>query len=453
MANPGNSGNSTSSDRESFGSSFGFLLAAVGSAVGLGNMWRFSATASQSGGAAFVFLYILLTFSVGVPLLMAELSIGRKMRLSPVSALRAAGGSAWVPLGYLFVASGFLILAFYSVIAGWALRLGLEAIFLGLPDDPAAHFGQIATGPVAAVFHVVFVAATVLVVSGGVKKGIERAATVLMPALFIILVGLALWAAGLEGAGEGYRFYLSPDFSQILNPQTIADAAGQTYFSLSLGMGALLTFASYLGKEHNLPRESSLIAVSDFGVAFIAGLVVFPVIFALGFSSLIEGLSPGDAEGVLFIALPAAFGSMGTLGRAVGSAFFVALIVGALTSTISLLEVVVSSLMDETKADRKKIAYTIGGAVALVGILPALDIQWLVRMNNWAGTLFLGVGAFATVIFVGWFMDDPVAELAIGAGPLTKKTLGLWFMVTKYVLPIITGTVLYFMIQNLFFSA
>ncbi len=431
----------------------GFLLAAVGSAVGLGNMWRFSATASQSGGAAFVVLYLLLTLIVGIPLLMAELSIGRKMRLSPISALRKAGGSGWVPLGYLFVASGFFILAFYSVIAGWALRLGLEAIFVGLPQDPAAHFGDISSGPFAAVFHLVFIALTVFVVSGGVKKGIERAATILMPALFIILVGLAVWAVSLDGAGEGYRFYLTPDISGIFDPQTIADAAGQTYFSLSLGMGALLTFASYLGKEHNLPRESSIIAAADFGVAFIAGLVVFPVIFALGFSHLIEGLAPGDAEGVLFIALPAAFDSMGVFGRAVAIAFFVALIVGALTSTISLLEVVVSSLMDETKIERKKLAYTMGAAIAVVGLAPAFDIQWLVRMNNWAGTLFLGIGAFATVVFVGWFMDDPVGELAVGAGTLTRKTLRLWYLLTKYVLPVITGTVLYFMIRNLFFSS
>jgi len=290
------------------------------------------------------------------------------------------------------------------------------------------------------------------VVAGGVKNGIEKAATLLMPALFIILIGMALWAAGLDGSGAGYRFYLTPDMAGLLHPGTIADAAGQTYFSLSLGMGAMLTYASYLGKNHNLPKESSIIAAADFGVAFIAGLVVFPVIFALGFSNLIEGLSPGDAEGVLFIALPAAFNSMGVYGRAIAIAFFVALIVGALTSTISLLEVVVSSLIDETRAQRKKVTWLVGGAIAVVGLAPAFDIQWLVRMNNWAGTLFLGIGAFATVIFVGWFMEDPVAELADGASSLTKKTLQAWYQLTRYVLPIVTGTVLYFMIRNLFFS-
>ncbi|RMH20159.1 MAG: sodium-dependent transporter, partial [Gemmatimonadetes bacterium] len=418
MSVPSSTSPTTSNDRGTWGSELGFLLAAVGSAVGLGNMWRFSATASTSGGAAFVMLYLVLTFVIGVPLLMCELALGRRMRLSPIGALRGAAGPKWVPLGILFVISGFVIFAFYAVIAGWAVRYGVEALIWGLPENPGTRFGEIATGPTAAVYHVFFVLITAFIVAAGVKTGIEKAAKILMPLLFAILVGLAIWAFTLPGAGAGYEYYLKPDFSHLLDPQILSNAAGQTYFSLSLGMGAILTFASYMGKKHDIGKESTIIALADFGVAFMAGLVVFPVVFALGFQDQVIGLSASDAEGVLFIALPGAFGTMGFWGRVVGVTFFLALSVAALTSTISLLEVVVSSVIDELGWDRKKATWIIAAGIALLGLLPAFNIQWLVQMNSIAGELFLAIGAFLTAIVVGWFMKDPVSELAEGASPL-----------------------------------
>lgn len=439
-------------DRGTWGSEFGFIIAAVGSAVGLGNMWRFSATTASSGGGAFVLLYIGLTLLVGIPLLMAELAIGRRMKLSPIGALRGAIGPAWVPVGYLFVIAGFVIFSFYAVIAGWAVRYGLEAVVSGLPADPGQHFGNIATGVPAAMYHVAFVAVTVVIVMAGVQKGIEKAAVILMPLLFAILVGLAIWAATLPGAGAGYEFYLSPDFSQLLDAKTIGLAAGQTYFSLSLGMGAILTFASYMGRGHNLGKESVIIAFADFAVAFVAGLVVFPVVFALGFSDQVIGLSASDAEGVLFIALPGAFAAMGAWGRVIGILFFLGLSVAALTSTISLLEVVVSSVIDEWKIPRAKASLLIGGGIAIVGIAPAMSLRILGQMNSIAGELFLGLGAFLTVIAVGWIMDDPVSELADGASPFVQKMLPIWYGVVRYVLPVITGGVLVIMIQSKFFS-
>lgn len=441
-----------SNDRGAWGSEFGFIVAAVGSAVGLGNMWRFSATTASSGGAAFVLLYIGLTLLVGVPLLMSEMAIGRRMKLSPIGALRGAIGPAWVPVGYLFVIAGFVIFSFYAVIAGWAVRYGLEALVFGLPADPAQHFRDIATGVPAAIYHVAFVAVTVAVVMAGVKKGIEKAALILMPMLFVILVGLAIWAATLSGASEGYQFYLSPDFSLLLDPKTISDAAGQTYFSLSLGMGAILTFASYMGRGHNLGKESIIIASADFSVAFLAGLVVFPVVFALGFSDQIIGLTASDAEGVLFIALPGAFAAMGAWGRIIGVLFFFGLSVAALTSTISLLEVVVSSVIDEWKIPRAKASLLMGGGIAIAGIAPAMSLNILGQMNSIAGELFLALGAFLTVIAVGWIMDDPVSELADGASPFIRKMLPIWYGVVRYVLPVITGGVLVIMIQSKFFS-
>jgi NSS family neurotransmitter:Na+ symporter len=442
----------SSGERGTWGTEFGFILAAVGSAVGLGNMWRFSATAAGSGGAAFVMLYIALTFIIGIPLLMCELSIGRRTKLSPIGALRGVAGPAAVPLGFLFVLAGFVIFSFYGVIAGWAVRYGIEAVLTGLPTDAAAHFSGMASGTPAALYHVGFVALTVGVVMAGVKGGIEKAAIYLMPLLFGILVLLAIWAGTLDGAGAGYAYYLAPDFSLLMDPGTIADAAGQTYFSLSLGMGALITFASYMGKGNNLGKESTIVAFADFAVAFMAGMVVFPIVFALGFDSLVIGLGAGDAEGVLFIALPAAFQSMGGFGRFLGIVFFFALSVAALTSTISLLEVVVSSFIDEFNLDRKKASLIVGAGIAVIGLAPAYDISILAMMNSIAGELALGIGAFATVIIVGWVMHNPIEELEQGASPMVKSTLPIWYFVVRFILPIITGAVLFLMIQTKFFA-
>ncbi len=273
-----------------------------------------------------------------------------------------------------------------------------------------------------------------------------------MPLLLGILVLLAIWAGTLDGAGAGYSYYLAPDFGALSDPRTIADAAGQAYFSLSLGMGALITFASYMGKGNDLGKESAIVAFADFAVAFIAGMVVFPVVFALGFDNLVIGLGPTESEGVLFIALPAAFQSMGALGRLLGVVFFFALSVAALTSTISLLEVVVSSVIDEFKIERKKAALIVGAGIAVTGLAPAYDSSVIAIMNSMAGDLALGVGVFATVIIVGWLMEDPVAELEQGASQLVRATLPMWYFGVRFVLPIITGTVLFLMVRTKFFA-
>src|SRR5690606_3321683 len=263
--------------REMWKTRLGFVLAAVGSAVGLGNMWRFPYITAEYGGAAFVVLYIAMTLAVGIPVMLAEFTIGRGTRKSSISALRLAGGKGWVPLGFLFVLTGFLILSFYSVIAGWVTRYALAGIFGGFPEDTGAYFDLIASGTPAMGFHLFVMAVTIAIVMGGVEKGIERASVIMIPALFFIVLGLAVWAATLSGSGAGYAFYLTPSFSDLFNANTLAAAASQAFFSLSLGMGAMLTFSSYLSRKESLPREASVIAFSDFSVAFLAGLVVFPV--------------------------------------------------------------------------------------------------------------------------------------------------------------------------------
>lgn len=423
---------SAAAGREMWGSRLGFLLAAVGSAVGLGNMWRFSYATAENGGAAFVLFYIFLTFLVGVPVMIAEFGLGRSTRLSPIGALRRAGGSVWVPLGYLFVAAGFLILAYYAVIAGWVTRYAFDAVMSPFPADAGAYFGEVTTGMAPVLYHLGFMALTILIVSSGVKKGIERVSTVMMPVLGLILLGLAVWATTLAGAGEGYSFYLTPSFEELMSLDTVAAATSQAFFSLSLGMGAMLTFASYLQRDSNLPRESTIIALSDFGVAFVAGLVVFPVVFALGLQDAV-----GESTvGALFISLPGAFQAMGPTGRAVGLLFFGALFIGAITSAIALLEVVVSSVIDEWKIDRRKASITVGILIALLGILPASDINILGAMDAIASEVFLPLGGLFLALLVGWGPPSKRLETFIeGSSPGVRPLFNAWLWTLRVAVP------------------
>ncbi len=399
------------SGRESWSSRLGFTLAAVGSAVGLGNMWRFSYMTAENGGAAFVMLYVLMTALVGLPVMLAELTLGRGAARSPVQALIHYGGRPWGALGIVFVLAGVAILSYYGVIAGWTVRYGIEALTQGFPADAGDKFGAIATGGAAVAWHLGFLAVTTLVVSGGVRGGIERAALWLMPALGVLVVGLALYAATLEGASAGYAFYFQTDFGALADMDVLKDAAGQAFFSLSLGMGAILTYASYLSRDQDLPAESVTIALSDFAVAFIAGLVVFPLIFALGLQDEVGG----STLGALFITLPKAFASMGTAGTVIGVAFFAALVVGALTSAVSLLEVVVSTLIDQTGMERRTAALVCGGAIALLGVPSALSLDVLGLVDQVGGQLLLILGGLALAIFVGFFMPDPTGEASEGS--------------------------------------
>lgn len=422
--------------REHWSSRTGFVLAAVGSAVGLGNMWRFSYLAAENGGAAFVLFYLAITLVVAIPVMLAELTVGRGAQQSPVRALAHYGGAAWRPLGAVFVAAGFLILSYYGVIAGWTLRYVVIVLSEGFGADIADRFGGISVGWDAFAYHVGFMAVTIGVVAGGVKAGIERVALMLMPALFFIVIGLAIYAGTLEGAAGGYSYYLSADASKLFDWGVLAHAAGQAFFSLSLGMGAMLTFASYLDANEDLPASSLTIAGADIGVAFVAGLVVFPLIFALG----LEELVGGSTVGALFITLPQAFAEMGAVGRVVGALFFGALLVGALTSAISLLEVVVSSAIDGLGWTRSKAAWIAGAAITLLGAPSAWSTDVLGVVDMVANNLFLLGGGLALSLFVGWVMDDPIAEAARGTSGI--RWFSLWRNLLRFVVPLFLAFVL-----------
>lgn len=428
--------------RDSWATRLGFILAAVGSAVGLGNMWRFSYVASQGGGAAFVFAYLILVAVVGIPLMTSEFIVGRMTQQSPALAVRRLGGPAWAPLGWLFVFCGFGILSYYSVIAGWTMRYAFDAVRNAIPGDTGAYFGEVAAGTDAVLWHLGFMAITIFIVMGGVKRGLERAALILMPVLFLLLLGLAIWSGTLGGAGSAYGYYLKPDFTELLDRKILTDAAGQAFFSLSLGMGALMTYASYLTSKENLGREAATVALTDFGVAFVAGLVVFPVIFTFG---LVDQIGESSI-GALFIALPAGFEELGRAGDFIDSAFFVMLFFAALTSAISLLEVVVAAVVDGLKWHRGRAALSMGIAIAILGIPSAYSTTFLGAADQLVGNFLLIVGGFFTAILVGYkLLPQADAELAAGmANPMFRRS---WAVFVRYVAPAILFVVLLFLIK------
>jgi NSS family neurotransmitter:Na+ symporter len=419
-------------------------MAAVGSAVGLGNMWRFPYYTAENGGAAFVILYLMMTVLVGLPIMLAEMTVGRGSQKSPIEAMRHYGGAAWKPMGYMFVTAGFVILAYYSVIAGWTLRYALTAILGGFQGDTAEFYGRVSAGFPALGWHVLFIGLTIFVVARGVKGGIERAASILMPLLFMVVCGLAVYASTLAGAGAGYAYYLRPDFTQVLSGKVLSEATGQAFFSLSLGMGAMLTFASYLPKDSHLPKNSLTVAFADFAVAFTAGLMVFPMIFAFGLS----GEVGESTMGALFITLPHAFQEMGGFtGQFVGVLFFGALAVGALTSTISLLEVVTSSIIDTFGWSRRRAAVIMGTIIAALGIPASLNSDILGLMDSVAEGIFLVVGALGVSLFVGYVIKDPIKEASRGAPGWPG--FSIWRLLLRVVVPALLAFVLYNRIVDL----
>ena len=438
---------SGSTQRGSWGTHTGFVLAAIGSAVGLGNMWRFSYIAAEGGGAAFVLLYLLFVALIGVPLMTSEFIVGRMTQVSPIQAVKRLGGPAWAPLGVLFAFCGLAILSYYSVIAGWTMRYALDAVRGAIPSDSAAYFGDVGTGLPAIVTHVLFMAITITIVVRGIEKGLERAAMILMPVLFVLLVGLAMWAATLSNGGGGYAYYLRPQLAELLDPTVITNAAGQAFFSLSLGMGALMTYASYLRSRENLAKEAVTIAASDFSVAFIAGLFIFPIIFHFG---LLDEVGE-SAVGTLFITMPAAVQSLGGIGNIVVSAFFIMLFFAALTSAISLLEVVVSAMIDSWQWPRGKAAWIAGAVITLLGIPSAFSLNFLDFGDKLVGTVLLMVGGLFTSILVGYKIL-PEAEKELSDGLQNQTAIRAWKFFVRYVAPPVLVVVLAFSIPALITS-
>ncbi len=376
------------SSRGNFSGRIGFILAAAGSAVGLGNIWRFPYLAGQNGGAVFLIIYLLCVFLLCYPVMVGEIAIGRATTSNAYGAYSKLGGKRWGLLGIFGILTGIFILSFYNVVAGWAFGYFLNISFGEMLREPdfGNFFGYFVNDLIDfsswegfrnsnLIFSIVFMVTTAFIVARGVQGGIEMANKIMMPALYVILLALIVYSLTLPNAIEGVKFYLIPDFSEI-NPQTVFDGLRQAFFSLSLGMGTLMTYGSYLSRKENITSSAAVISIADTSVAFFAGMMVFPLVFS-------QNMSPTEGPPLVFMVLPAVFQEMGpVIGRIAGGSFFLLLCFAALTSTISLLEVPVAYFVDQKKASRKTAAWIIAALVFVLGLPSMMSMGMIPSLNQ-----------------------------------------------------------------------
>ena len=416
---------SSKAGREQWSTRIGFILAAVGSAVGLGNIWRFPFVTGEGGGAGFLFIYLLFVALIGLPAILIEFVVGRRTRRNPVGAMREIGQGVWRYAGWIFVVTTFVIMSYYSVIAGWTIRYTIIGLRDGYADDPAVageQFAALAQGAEAMAFHALFLLVIVVIVGLGIRRGIELAVKIMVPAIIAIVVGLALWASRLDGTSAAYSYYLSPDFGALAAEWTtiLPSAAGQAFFTLSLGFGIMITYASYLGEDRNLAEDGVVIIGFDTAIAVLVGLVVFPILFT-------AGIDPGEpGVGAIFITLAAAFGEL-TAGGLIGAIFFGTVVIAALSSAISLTEVVVSYAIDEHGAQRFRATVFVCGALFVLGLAPAYDIVLLQLYDGFADGVLLILGGLLLTAYVSWrWSEEAIEELSLGIGRLGD--LGIYWI-------------------------
>lgn len=432
--------------RENFGSKLGIIMATAGSALGLGNIYRFPCEAGANGGGAFLIVYLAIALIIGTPLMISEFTIGRRARSNPIGAFRTLSGkrSAWPVVGYLGVLCAFLILAFYTTVAGWTLGyLGKSAANHFAGQDLAqiqAQFTAFTNHPwLPLVCQLLFLAITAFVVARGVKDGIERWSKILMPLLLVIMVVLCVKSLTLSGAADGLRFLFHPDFSKI-NGRVLISALGQSFFSLSIGMGALITYGSYIGSKDNMTTSAVSVVLADTMVAVLAGIIIFPAAFTFG-------IRPEAGASLAFTTLPMIFQQM-TGGYLFCLLFFLLLVIATLTSTISLLEVIVSALTEELQLSRTKSAIVGAAGTAVVGVLATLSFRTGSPLHIAGNTVFdlldhltalyfMPLGGLCIVLFVGWKMKRAAVmdELTNGGSLRTGIRRFIYFII-RFVAPV-----------------
>ena len=432
----------TNQNRSSFTGKIGFVLAAAGSAVGLGNIWRFPYLAARYGGGIFLLVYLILAVTFGFALMIAEISIGRKTGLSAVAAFQKLD-KRFSFVGYLGAAIPALILPYYSVIGGWVLKY-LFVFGKGdaqLSADGGTFFSNFMSSDLEpAVWFFVFIAATALIVLFGVEKGIEKVSKVMMPVLAVLAVGVAVYSCTLPGALEGVKYYFIPDFSHF-SFATVLAAMGQLFYSMSLAMGIMITYGSYMKKEVSIESSVTQIEIFDTGIAFIAGLMVIPAVFSFTGAAPVK---PGPS--LMFISLPQVFADMGMVGSVVGTIFFLLVLFAALTSSISLMETVVSIVCDKFHLNRKVSCLVVFVFTVLLGLvscfgygmwanITVIGMQFLDFFDFLTNTLLMPIVALFTCIVVGFIVKTKVIEDEVEiSGQFKRKKL--FRVVIKYVAPV-----------------
>ena len=442
----------SNSNRASFGGKLSAILVAAGSAIGLGSIWRFPYLAGENGGAAFLLVYLLCIFVIAIPVMLCEFAIGRNTKQNAVGAFRTLS-KGWQFLGFCGILCALFISGYYYVIAGWSLDYLVNSVNGSLYNGEINFAEQFTTFQASnwpILYAIIFILLTHFIIARGVVKGIEKASNIMMPILFVILIFMAIRVAFMPGAAEGYRFFLTPDFKQAFSTETLFQAAGQAFFSLSVGMGCMITYASYFNEKTKLIGTSMSVSLLTLFVATLAGLVIFPAVFS-------AGLQPTEGPSLIFITLPEIFKGM-PFAPLWSAVFFILIALAALTSTISFHEVLTAYISEEMKVKRITATYITTGitiVLTLITLLVTFDLDLFGK--NFTSTfdlydfasanVLLPLGGFLTCIFAGWFMKPTFFKNEItNYGNLPVKILPILFVLVRYIAPVI---ILYIFVKGL----
>ncbi|WP_274307819.1 sodium-dependent transporter [Solibacillus daqui] len=441
------------SSRDQFTSKIGFILAAAGSAIGLGAIWKFPYMAGTNSGSVFILLFVLCTVIIGLPILIAEFMIGRRGQKDPITSLKEqAPGKPWYMIGWIGLVACGLILSFYSVVGGWILSYMGRALTFSLTNN-AVDFGALFSDIIANPWEVLlaqaaFMLLTLLIVQAGIKKGIETASKWMMPLLFIFFILLFVRSITLDGAIEGVKFMFIPNWS-YLNGETLILALGQAFFSLSIGVAAMITYSSYLSRKEKIVTSAVNVATMNIAISLLAGLVIFPAVFALGFS-------PTEGPGLVFIMIPAVFEQL-PFGSGLLLVFFILLLFATVTSAIAMLEVVVSIGIREKTHSRKKATWIFAAIIFIVGIPSALsfgllsDISILNRsifdfVDYVTSAILMPIGALLTSIFAGYHYSKKISREEMQTLPVVYN---IWYFIVRYLAPL---SIIAIFVNKVFFS-
>lgn len=434
------------SSRGQFSSTIGFVISSAGAAVGLGNIWKFPYIAGKSGGGIFVIIYVLFALILGIPLIIAETAIGRKTGLNPIGAYKKLN-KKWTFIGVFGILTSFLILSYYSVVGGWVIKYFFAYLTGKDVASDSSYFTNFITDPVEPViWHIIFMAITAFIVVGGVAKGIEKVNKVMLPGLFILVIIIAIRSITLKGASEGLKFFLLPHFNQLSTfedaKNVLSSALGQIFFSLNIGIGISITYGSYLQKDSNIPKNSFVIAGLDTLIALLAGLAILPAVFAFGFE-------PAAGPGLIFQTLPSVFESF-PAGRLFAILFFALIFFAAITSSISMLEVVTAYFIDTFGVNRKKATIILAIIMGLIGIVSALSFGPLADFKIFGNNFFdflsvitdkflMPLGGIFTCIFVGHIYKTSQLEdeIATGTKSGTFKMKKVFNFLISWICPIL----------------